>query len=113
MFHNSQAVLALSLTPNDTMFQKTLALNDFYFGMDGFPFPMGNIQMIGKTLGGHRLFENLNLVLSPGVRIGLVRRRPHSGALGIAHVRGVRRSRGRGDRRQRGRERRGSPARRT
>ena len=35
------------------MFQKTLALNDFYFGMDGFPFPMGNIQMIGKTLGRH------------------------------------------------------------
>ena len=53
MFHNSQAVLALSLTPNDTMFQKTLALNDFYFGMDGFPYPMGNIQMIGKTLGRH------------------------------------------------------------
>lgn len=52
MFHNSQAVLALSLTPNDTTFQKTLALNDFYFGMDGFDYPMGNIQMIGKTLGG-------------------------------------------------------------
>ena len=41
MFHNSQAVLALSLTPNDTMFQKTLALNDFYFGMEGFPLPDG------------------------------------------------------------------------
>ena len=27
---------------------------------------------IGKTLGGHRLFRDLNLVLSPGVRIGLV-----------------------------------------
>ena len=52
MFHNSQAVLALSLAPNDTMFQKTLALNDFYFGMPEFPYPMGNIQMIGKTLGG-------------------------------------------------------------
>ncbi len=52
MFHNSQAVLALSPTPNNTMFQKTLALNDFYFGMEGFPYPMGNIQMIGKTLGG-------------------------------------------------------------
>ena len=51
MFHNSQAVLALSLEPNRTMFQKTLALNDFYFGMDGFDYPMGNIQMIGKTLG--------------------------------------------------------------
>ena len=52
MFHNSRAVLALSLTSNDTMFQKTLALNDFYFGMEGFPYPMGNVQMIGKTLGG-------------------------------------------------------------
>ncbi|HTC88807.1 MAG TPA: ABC-F family ATP-binding cassette domain-containing protein [Bryobacteraceae bacterium] len=27
---------------------------------------------IAKTLGGRKLFENLNLVLSPGVRIGLV-----------------------------------------
>jgi choline dehydrogenase-like flavoprotein len=52
MFHNSQAALALSPVPNDTMFQKTLALNDFYFGMPEFPYPMGNIQMIGKTLGG-------------------------------------------------------------
>ena len=52
MFHNSQAALALSLTPNDTRFQKTVALNDFYFGIDDFPFPMGNIQMIGKTLAG-------------------------------------------------------------
>ncbi|MFZ2109207.1 MAG: GMC family oxidoreductase [Roseiarcus sp.] len=52
MFHNSQAVLALSLTSNDTMFQKTLAVNDFYFWMEGYPYPMGNIQMIGKTLPG-------------------------------------------------------------
>ncbi|MGH6777132.1 MAG: GMC oxidoreductase [Bradyrhizobium sp.] len=51
MFHNSQAVLAISREPNPTMFQKTLALNDFYFGMDGFDYPMGNIQMIGKSLG--------------------------------------------------------------
>jgi choline dehydrogenase-like flavoprotein len=51
MFHNSQAVLALSLEPNHTMFQKTLALNDFYFGMEGFDFPMGNIQMLGKSQG--------------------------------------------------------------
>jgi choline dehydrogenase-like flavoprotein len=51
MFHNSQAVLALSREPNPTMFQKTLALNDFYFGAEGFEYPMGNIQMIGKSLG--------------------------------------------------------------
>jgi choline dehydrogenase-like flavoprotein len=67
MFHNSQAVLALSLTPNDTVFQKTLALNDFYFGMDGFPFPMGNIQMIGKTLGGmYRAQKPYLTALAPG-----------------------------------------------
>jgi choline dehydrogenase-like flavoprotein len=51
MFHNSQAVLAVSLEPNPTIFQKTIALNDFYFGMEGFAYPMGNIQMIGKSLG--------------------------------------------------------------
>ncbi|MGA9818927.1 MAG: GMC family oxidoreductase, partial [Pseudolabrys sp.] len=51
MFHNSQAVLAISLEPNPTIFQKTLALNDFYFGMEGFEYPMGNIQMLGKSFG--------------------------------------------------------------
>ena len=51
MFHNSQAVLALSCEPNPTMFQKTLALNDFYFGTEGFEYPMGNIQMVGKSQG--------------------------------------------------------------
>ncbi len=51
MYHNSQAVLAFSLQPNPTMFQKTLALNDFYFGMEGFDYPVGNIQMMGKSQG--------------------------------------------------------------
>ena len=49
MFHNSQAVLALSKEPNPTIYQKTLGLNDFYFGMPGYEFPMGNIQMVGKS----------------------------------------------------------------
>lgn len=49
MFHNSQAVLALSKEPNPTIFQKTLGLNDFYFGGPDFGFPMGNIQMVGKS----------------------------------------------------------------
>ncbi len=48
-FHNSQAVLALSKEPNPTTFQKTLGLNDFYFGADDSEFPLGNIQMIGKS----------------------------------------------------------------
>ncbi len=51
MFHNSQAVLALSLEENPTVFQKTLGLNDFYLkGTDDFEFPLGNIQMVGKSV---------------------------------------------------------------
>ncbi len=49
MFHNSQAVLALSKDENPTVFQKTLGLNDFYFGSDDFEYPLGNIQMVGKS----------------------------------------------------------------
>ena len=49
MFHNSNAVIALDKEPNDTVFQKTLGLNDFYFAGDGRPWPFGNIQMIGKS----------------------------------------------------------------
>ena len=49
MFHDSQAVLALSKEPNPTVFQKTLGVNDFYFGSKDFEFPMGNIQMVGKS----------------------------------------------------------------
>jgi choline dehydrogenase-like flavoprotein len=49
MFHDSQAVLALSKEPNPTVFQKTLGVNDFYFGTGDFDYPMGNIQMVGKS----------------------------------------------------------------
>jgi choline dehydrogenase-like flavoprotein len=49
MFHNSQAVLALSKEENPTIFQKTLGLNDFYLSGPEFDFPMGNIQMVGKS----------------------------------------------------------------
>jgi choline dehydrogenase-like flavoprotein len=49
MFHDSVAVLALSREENRTVFQKTLGLNDFYFGSDDFEYPLGNIQMVGKS----------------------------------------------------------------
>jgi choline dehydrogenase-like flavoprotein len=49
MFHNSQAVLALSKEENPTVFQKTLGLNDFYFASKDYEYPMGNIQMVGKS----------------------------------------------------------------
>jgi choline dehydrogenase-like flavoprotein len=49
MFHNCKAVVSLCKEPNDTVFQKTLGINDFYFPTKDYEYPMGNIQMIGKS----------------------------------------------------------------
>src|SRR5207247_8727189 len=42
-------VLAITREPNSPLLQKTLGRNDCYFGMEGFEYPMGNIQMVGKS----------------------------------------------------------------
>ncbi len=52
MFHNSQAVLALSKDENPTVFQKTLGLNDFYFGSPDFDSPAGQHPDGREVLGG-------------------------------------------------------------
>lgn len=49
MCHNNSALLAISKRPNPTVFQKTIAINDFYFGADDFDFPLGHISMLGKS----------------------------------------------------------------
>ena len=49
MFHNSKAAVALGKEVNDTVFQKTLAVNDFYLAGDDREWPLGNIQMLGKS----------------------------------------------------------------
>ncbi|BAL88510.1 putative oxidoreductase [Actinoplanes missouriensis 431] len=49
MRHNNLAVMAVSREPNPTRFQKTLALHDWYFASDDWEFPMGGIQMLGKS----------------------------------------------------------------
>jgi choline dehydrogenase-like flavoprotein len=49
MFHNCKAVVALAKEKNDTVFQKTLGINDFYLPTKDYQWPMGNIQMIGKS----------------------------------------------------------------
>jgi len=49
MCHNNTAFMALSLTPNPTKFQKTLGISDFYFGADDWDYPLGLIQMLGKS----------------------------------------------------------------
>jgi choline dehydrogenase-like flavoprotein len=48
MGHVNSVLMALSRAPNPTVFQKTLALNDFYFGSKDFPHPMGHISFVGK-----------------------------------------------------------------
>jgi choline dehydrogenase-like flavoprotein len=48
MGHTNSVLLAISATPNPTVFQKTLAVNDFYFGEPDFPYPMGHISFVGK-----------------------------------------------------------------
>src|SRR5579864_9343903 len=42
MGHVNSVLLAISLAPNPTVFQKTLGINDFYFGDDEFKYPMGH-----------------------------------------------------------------------
>ena len=52
MFHNSKAVSGFGEEPNDTVYQKTLGVNDFYLPGDDRPWPLGNIQMLGKSNAG-------------------------------------------------------------
>ena len=49
MAHNNSTILAISKTPNPTVFQKTIALNDFYHRAEDWEYPLGHISMIGKT----------------------------------------------------------------
>jgi len=51
MRHNNSAFMAISRRENRTKFQKTLALNDFYFRSKDWEYPLGHIQMLGKTQG--------------------------------------------------------------
>lgn len=57
--HNQSVTLAISRVVNDTVFQKTLGLTDFYFGDRDWPRPMGFIQMCGKIHGQHVRGETL------------------------------------------------------
>jgi choline dehydrogenase-like flavoprotein len=48
MGHVNSVLMALSREPNPTVFQKTLGLNDFYFGSRDWEHPMGHISFVGK-----------------------------------------------------------------
>lgn len=48
MGHVNSVLMAVSKCPNPTVFQKTLSLNDFYFGSPDWQYPMGHISFVGK-----------------------------------------------------------------
>ncbi len=49
MRHNQSVLMALLRQPNETVFQKTLAVSDYYFGADDWEFPLGLIQMCATS----------------------------------------------------------------
>jgi choline dehydrogenase-like flavoprotein len=51
MGHVNSVLMALSKCPNPTIFQKTLSVNDFYFGSKDWDYPMGHISFVGKLDG--------------------------------------------------------------
>ena len=51
MGHVNSVLMAVSKCPNPTIFQKTLGLNDFYFGSEDWDHPMGHISFVGKLDG--------------------------------------------------------------
>jgi len=51
MGHINSVMLAVSKCPNPTLYQKTLAVNDFYFGSKEWNYPMGHFSFVGKLDG--------------------------------------------------------------
>lgn len=50
MKHLATALVALHAEVNQASFQKTIAVNDFYWGEPDFPYPMGMVQNTGNVL---------------------------------------------------------------
>ncbi|MGE3309474.1 MAG: GMC family oxidoreductase [Limisphaerales bacterium] len=51
MGHTNAVLMALSKCENPTVFQKTLSVNDYYFGWKEWEYPMGHISFVGKLDG--------------------------------------------------------------
>jgi choline dehydrogenase-like flavoprotein len=64
MHHNNSAIVAISTTPNPTIFQKTVGLTDWYFGAQDSEFPLGAVQTIGKAM--KEMLEGDAPFLTPG-----------------------------------------------
>jgi choline dehydrogenase-like flavoprotein len=67
MCHNNSAIVAISTHPNPTFFQKTIAINDFYFPTKEWEYPMGHIQLLGKVKKD--MLEGDAPMLTPGLAL--------------------------------------------
>jgi choline dehydrogenase-like flavoprotein len=59
MRHNQSILMALMREPNDTVFQKTLAVSDYYFSAPDWEYPLGLIQMCATAHGAQIRGEEL------------------------------------------------------
>jgi choline dehydrogenase-like flavoprotein len=59
MRHNQSVLMALMREPNDTVFQKTLAVSDYYFNAPDWEYPLGLIQMCAAASGAQIRGEEL------------------------------------------------------
>jgi choline dehydrogenase-like flavoprotein len=49
MLHNNSSLIAISRIPNPTIFEKTLGVNDYYYGDNEWGYPLGAMQMLGRS----------------------------------------------------------------
>jgi choline dehydrogenase-like flavoprotein len=72
MAHLNSAVVAISRAPNQTKFQKTLGLNDYYWGAEDSDLPLGHIQTLVKS--DHDILRTGAPWFAPGLALDYVAR---------------------------------------
>lgn len=66
MKHVLGSIIGVTKKPNPTAFQKTMSINDFYWGEEGYDYPLGQIQLLGKLnkdmiAGAEEVYKPLDL----------------------------------------------------
>lgn len=67
MCHNNSPIMAISPKKNPTLFQKTLVVNDYYYGAEDSEYSLGHIQFLGKIK--KEMLEGDAPKLTPGLAL--------------------------------------------
>ncbi len=73
MGHINSVLFAISLHANPTVFQKTMAVNDYYFASPEWDYPMGHISFVGKF--DANMFAAGAPKLTPGLTLEIMAKR--------------------------------------